>query len=505
MVAPASPPVWTLAELLRGAAAGDCPPTLVRGLALDSRGVEPGTLFLACRGSAGHGLEHLQAALAAGAAAVAFEPPFTPLPRDCPVPLVPVPGLAARAGAIAARYYGRPGEDLLAIAVTGTNGKTSVTHLVAGMLGGAGSCDAGLIGTLGSGRPGALRQGRLTTPDAVSLQRLLAEFRDAGLGAAVLEASSHALDQHRLDAVPIDVAVFTNLSRDHLDYHGDLERYKQVKSRLFARPGLRAAVVNIDDPAAPAMLAACPAGVRRFGVGFGGGQALEALEAVDELLLAEPPRPGGTGIGFRLHAGGAALECSSRLIGRFNAENLALALGVARALDLPLEQAARALAALPPVPGRLECFGGGPGKPLAVVDYAHTPAALAAALAALRETGRRPLVLVFGCGGDRDRGKRPEMGAVARAADRVILTSDNPRSEAPAGIIEAIAEGLAGHEAVQVIPERAEAIRRSLAEAPAEAVVLVAGKGHEDYQEIAGRRLPFSDRALVASLAGRRR
>ncbi len=504
MVAPQPPGHWTLAALLAGLAApGPVPALPVSGLALDSRRVEPGNLFLACRGSGGHGLDHLRDALAAGAAAVAWEPVSGLDAVQAPVPAIAVPGLSQHVGEIAARFYGEPGAALLTTAVTGTNGKTSVTHMLAQLLAAASGRAAAVIGTLGSGPPAALEPSLgLTTPDAITLQRLLADFRASGIGAVAMEASSHALHQHRLDAVPLRAAVFTNLSRDHLDYHGDLDSYAGAKARLFAMPGLQLAVVNADDPVAPTMLAACAPGVHRIAVSRG---RAAAPGTADTELRIEAARVDDAGLRFRLQAAGVHWDVAAPLLGAFNIDNLALALATIHGLQLDMSAAVRAAATLTPVAGRLERFGGTATLPLVIVDYAHTPAALAAALEAVIATGRRPVTCVFGCGGDRDRGKRAEMGAVARRADRVILTSDNPRSESPLAIIEAIRSGLGEHPDTRVIADRAEAIPAAIQASAPGGAVLLAGKGHENYQDIAGERLPFSDAAQVTAALRRYR
>ncbi len=486
----------SLAALLDGLAEGArLPDLMVHGLASDSRSLCAGDLFLAVAGLRDHGLDHLDQALARGAAAVVWEPAAGRLPGELPVPAVAVAGLGQRLGVIADRFYGHPSRDLCCIGVTGTDGKTSVTHFIATALAGAGrSC--GLLGTLGYGLPGELRAPTHTTPDALRLQAELAALRDKGAVAVAMETSSHALHQGRCNAVAFDVAVLTNLSRDHLDYHGSLQAYADAKRRLFRSPGLSAWVLNADDAFGRELAAAPPAGVQV--IRYARGAGFDRRAGRGEWLHATRVESLARGLRVTLETsawGGAVLE--SRLLGGFNAANLLAALGALLAAGTGFEAALEHLARVETVPGRMEAFGG-PGQPLVVVDYAHTPNALDNALHALRAHCRGELVCVFGAGGDRDRGKRPQMGAVAEAgADRVILTSDNPRSEDPQRIIGEIAAGAREPVRLQRIVDRAEAIDAAIAAAGPDDLVLVAGKGHEDYQQIGARRLAFSDRVRV--------
>ena len=488
-----------LAALLEGWAqpARDCE---IRDLETDSRRVSPGAAFLACRGRTTHGVAHAAEAVGRGAVAVLWEPAPGVEPPALPaaVEVVAVEGLGRLAGAIADRFFGEPSAGLQVAAFTGTNGKTTCAYLLAqaaDLLGRRGS----YLGTLGFGRPGALREAGLTTPDAVSVHRRLAEARDSGAKTLALEASSHALDQDRLAGVRIDTAVFTNLTRDHLDYHGSLEAYGDAKARLFGVPGLERAVLNARDPFGRALAGRVGAGVERV------------LYSTSNELWTEPgagwirlPELRVTTAGLTLHVesswGAGALR--SRLMGEFNAENLLAVLGVLLGWRVPLQQALVALAACGAPPGRMEAFGGG-AQPLALVDYAHSPDALAKVLEAARAHARGRLFCVFGCGGDRDPGKRPMMGAVAEAqADVVVLTDDNPRSEPSAAILEQILSGLRDPAAAQVVPDRAEAIHYALTEADAGDVVVIAGKGHEERQVAGGESRPFSDRQVVLDALG---
>jgi UDP-N-acetylmuramoyl-L-alanyl-D-glutamate--2,6-diaminopimelate ligase len=482
----------------------DLPPPLDRGitgLCLDSRAARPGDLFLALVGTAADGRRYVADAIARGAVAVLQEAEGLQAGWRGGVPAVGVPDLGGRVGGIADRFYRHPSAGMWVAGVTGTNGKTTVSHLVAQALGEPSERVprgqlVGLLGTLGYGVYPLVHPGAHTTPDAISVHRTLADFRDQGVRHTVMEVSSHALAQGRVSAVAFDVAVFTNLSRDHLDYHGDLHAYAEAKRRLFRFPGLGAAVVNLDDPVGRSIHAEIQAPVQAMGYSLRDDPAAS--------VHARSLDVGGHGIHMEVVTPVGCGVLASPLLGRFNASNLLAALGVLLSLDLPLDAALRALARGRTVRGRMERFGGAGGRPLVVVDYAHTPDALAQVLATLREHCRGTLTCVFGCGGERDRGKRPEMGAVAeRLADRVVLTDDNPRREDGARIVAEILAGLDRPDQVLVERDRASAIARALDRARADDVVLVAGKGHEDYQDVGGERRPFSDQAVVRALLDR--
>ena len=466
----------------------------VQDLALDSRNVRPGSLFLAVAGTRGHGLDYLDGAVAAGAAIVVWEPEKgRARPRlAAGISGFPVPGLGDRLGELAGRFFGDPATRMGVLGVTGTNGKTTVTWLLAGALECAGEA-CGLIGTLGCGRPDDLRPSGLTTPDVVEVQRTLAGLRNAGARWAAMEVSSHALDQRRVAGVRFRAAAFTNLSREHLDYHGTLQRYGDAKAKLFQTPGLSTAVVNAGDAFGRALPARVPADVDLITVGPADIPALARGRRLS--LRRVDARPDG----LSLDIGGSwgPLQLESPLLGRFNADNLLLALGILLGCGLEPGKATRCLARVPAPPGRMESFGG-EGRPLVVVDYAHTPDALAQALAAARVHCRGRLWCVMGCGGDRDPGKRPEMGRIAEElADIVVITDDNPRGENPAEIVAAIRSGLARPAQARIEHDRAEAIRLAVRQAARADVVLVAGKGHEDYQIVGSVRRPFSDQAVV--------
>ena len=491
-----------LAEVARVDAAHD---PLIHGLSLDSRQVAPGDLFFACAGTRTHGARHIAGAIEAGAAAVLREDARHAgrVDLEGAVPVYHVADLKSMMGRIAARFYDDPSRDMAVTGITGTNGKTSCSHFLAQALDGAGA-PCGLLGTLGYGRFGELHGGRHTTPDAITLQAWLARLRHDGVRQVVMEVSSHALDQGRVAGVHFDTAVFTNLSRDHLDYHGDLESYAAAKSRLFQAPGLRHAVINGDDETGRRLLTTLAGGIDVvvYGLGDGASAATNhqwARYPHVRRVRGEILRHDGEGMEIRIESSWGAGSVRSTLLGRFNASNLLATLAALLVQGVPMERAAACLARTCPVPGRMEHFGGGQGRPLVVIDYAHTPDALRQVLQTLRPLCAGLLWAVFGCGGDRDRGKRHEMGAVAaRHADRVILTDDNPRTEDGARIIADIAAGMGRNRPAEIVRDRARAICHAIASAGQDDVVLVAGKGHEEYQIVGERRIPFSDREQVA-------
>jgi UDP-N-acetylmuramoyl-L-alanyl-D-glutamate--2,6-diaminopimelate ligase len=469
----------------------------VSGLCLDSRAARAGDLFLACAGLRSHGADYLDQALRAGVAAVAWEPRsgFESLPAlddAATVPAFAVPDLSRQVGVIADRFYGHPSSDMCVVGITGTDGKTSCAQFLAGSLHRA-EAPCGVIGTLGYGLYGATEAASHTTPDALRLQRLLAQMRDAGARCVVMEVSSHALEQGRVNGVNFDVAVLTNLSRDHLDYHGDERAYARAKRRLFELADLRTAVLNLNDAFGRELSAALPAEVTPVGYGL---EPLPASE-VERQVVGSALQLGDQGLRMQVASPWGEGEVRAPLLGRFNAANVLAVFSVLLSLGWSFDRAREAMAALPQVPGRMERFGGG-DRPVAIVDYAHTPDALRHVLGALREHCRGTLWCVFGCGGDRDRGKRPLMGAAAeQLADRVVVTDDNPRNEDPDAIVADILAGMESPQAVVLERDRASAIRQALTQARPGDMVLVAGKGHEDYQLVGDRRLPFSDRTLV--------
>lgn len=494
-----------LADLLQGLAHGDAlPGVVITGLADDSRLVQPGDLFLACRGLHVHGLTHAMQAVQRGAVAVLWEPVAEPLLQaaadSLPVVTLPVEGLGHKLGLIADRFYAHPSANMQVIGVTGTDGKTSVTHFIAQALSG-GQQPCGLLGTLGYGIYGHLQPPTHTTPDALRLQAELARLRDAGVQRVAMEVSSHALHQHRTDGTHFTTAVLTQLSRDHLDYHGSAEAYAEAKRRLFFSDGLKSAVLNVADEFGRRLATQVDAHVQVIAYGRPGHRC-ERVAAHWITLEAVTARPQGIVLQLNTSQGRAAL--SAPLLGTFNADNLMAALGALLASGLSLDTAVQRLQDVTTVPGRVELFAR-PGLPAVVVDYAHTPHALQTVLQALRPHCRGELVCVFGAGGERDQGKRPLMGAVAeRYADRVVLTSDNPRSESADVILDQIAAGFEQPQRAQRLPDRGQAIDEVIAAAAIDDLVLVAGKGHEDYQQIGDQRLPFSDRVRVQQALRRR-
>lgn len=465
----------------------------VDALAADSRAVEPGDVFLAYPGELSDGRKYIAAALERGAAAVVYEANGAAIgPLD--VPVVAVENLRHVVAPLAAEVYGNPSRQLWLAGVTGTNGKTSVTQWLAEAFRQLDKRCA-VVGTLGNGYPGALVPSPNTTPNALTLQQALSDFVADEADACAMEVSSIGIEEGRIDATRFAAAVFTNFTRDHLDYHGSMEAYAAAKMRLFDWPGLQTAVINLDDPFGLQILAHINRRIPCIGYTLNGVKA-----PVDECLSAEQLVMTGGGFAFEVNG----LRMQSQLIGRFNAANVLAVMATLRAYGISLQEAVRACTGLQPPPGRMQTVaaksGGVAAQPLVVVDYAHTPDALEKVLETLREVaaarGGR-LLCVFGCGGDRDAGKRPLMGAVAeKYADVVTVTSDNPRSEDPAAIIAAIVAGM--RMAPAVVPDRAEAIRTTVAGAGSADVVLLAGKGHEDYQEIKGQKLPFSDLAEAA-------
>lgn len=472
------------------------------GITLDSRKVEKGHLFVALAGGREDGRRFIAQAVANGCAAVVAE--AAGLEEFCPehsilrqqlknadISLVPCPDLALQVSAIAARFYGEPAEAMTVIGVTGTNGKTTCASLISqfySILDGR----SGLIGTLGCGPVvdgvAELEETGMTTPDGVSLQHMLAVLRDGGARAVAMEVSSHSLDQHRVDAAGIDCAVFTNLSRDHLDYHGDEEGYGRAKAKLFRLPGVTSAVINGDDSFGRRLLAELsadqPAALKVYSYGLDPARDIHAqnIELSSRGIAADIITPWGRG------------RLESTLLGEFNLFNLLAVTGAVCASGADFPTVLRVIPRLQPVSGRMDVVSPRT-RPVVVIDYAHTPDALEKALLALRSHCQGNLWCVFGCGGDRDQGKRPLMGAVAEQfADRVVVTSDNPRTEVAEDIIRDILAGIANPETVSVDPDRSSAIRAAILGAAKEDTILIAGKGHENYQQIGNDKFPFNDR-----------
>jgi UDP-N-acetylmuramoyl-L-alanyl-D-glutamate--2,6-diaminopimelate ligase len=496
-----------------GAGLLDAPPPLeVRDVTLDSRTAGPGALFLACRGRGHHGAQFAGEAVARGACAVLYEPvsgardlietALGAATRASEVFVAPIPHLSRHAGVIADRFFGRPSQALTVAGITGTNGKTTCAWLLAQALTRCGR-PAAYMGTIGFGLPGALAATENTTADAVSVHRRLAAMRALGAEAVSMEVSSHALDQHRVGGVRFHTAAFTNLTRDHLDYHGTMAAYGEAKARLFAWPGLATRVINVDD---------------EFGARLA-EQFSAAQLVITTRSSAAPAMPLGaravrathietavSGLVIDIDSSWGAARLDVPLIGDFNADNTLTVLAVLLSWSIPLAQAAAALGSCRAAPGRMEAFGGRDGAPLAIVDYAHTPDALAKALRAARRHCRGRLRAVFGCGGDRDPGKRPLMGRIAaELADELVVTDDNPRSEPPEKIVGEIMTGVPRGAAARVEHDRALAIREALMRSGPQDVVLIAGKGHEEYQLYGTERRPFSDQSVArAALEAKR-
>ncbi len=458
--------------------------TLIRELTLDSRKVRPGDLFLAVDGIEQDGRDYIGDAIARGASAVVYEARDAHAMQDSEALLLPVHNLQAQLSEIAGRFYGEPSRAMRVVAVTGTNGKTSVTQLLAQ------ACDlldqpCGLIGTLGSGFYGNLTLGHYTTPDPLTVQATLADLKNAGAKVVAMEVSSHGLAQHRVSAVSVAVAVLTNLTRDHLDYHGSMQAYAQAKARLFSWPGLRATVLNLDDTFGRE-LAEKSSAARLI---------TYSLTDISASIYCRNIRFSTSGIQAEVVTAQGEGNLSSHLIGRFNLSNLLAVIGALLGLGHSLEQALAVISKVQAPAGRMQVLGG-QEKPLVVVDYAHTADALEQVLTALRPhvaaDGR--LLCLVGCGGERDAGKRPLMAAVVeRLADAAVLTDDNPRGEDPASIRAQVLAGFSADAAVTEVAGRGAAIAQLIAQARRGDVIVLAGKGHEDYQEINQQRQHFSD------------
>ena len=464
----------------------------VRGsLLTDSRKLSDGDGFIAWPGAAADGRCFVAGALAAGASACLVEDDGASGFDFQNDRVATYAGLKAASGSIAAAYFKSPSQYLDVVAVTGTNGKTSTTWFLAQALGKLGR-RCGVVGTLGIGEPGAMVSTGLTTPDPVLLQSQLRHFVDAGFAACALEASSIGVVEGRLGAMAFDVAVFLNFTQDHLDFHGSMPAYWDAKKSLFNWPGLKAAVINIDDPKGHELnecLADSGLDVWTF--------SCEPSPAMARLQARGLTYGDGT-LSFDLVEGAQVFRIATRMVGKFNVSNLLAAMASMRAMNLPLDKIVAACVDLEPVPGRMDALAVD-GLPMVVVDYAHTPDALEKVLTALRPVAQSrsgQLWCVFGCGGDRDRAKRPLMAAMAeKYADNIVVTSDNPRTEDPLAIIGEVLAGLKRRDAAKIEASRAIAISSTLNRAMPHDVVLLAGKGHEQFQEINGAKLPFSDMA----------
>jgi len=484
-------PSPTLAELLHGFA--DAPDLPVSGIASDSRQLDSGFLFLACEGISSHGLDYLDQARSAGVCAVAWDASTANAPADIGVPMIAVENLGAHLGEIASRYYGNPSSHLKTVGVTGTNGKTTVAWLIAQCLQHL-DYRCAYVGTLGYGIDELQGVEGMTTPAAVELQGHLAEFTEQGATRAAIEVSSHALSQRRVDGVQFDAVLFTNLTRDHLDYHGDMRSYFESKARLFLEHAANCKIINLDSEFGTELAARC------------GQDVVTVSTQLDRVANGRPyvfvrsvvANENGSDVTITSSWGDGEFTLS--LPGDFNVANAVIVLAYLLTTGTRLEQACDVLQLVDAPPGRMQQVST-VGSAI-VIDYAHTPDAIESALRALRPQCRGKLWCVFGCGGDRDTGKRPLMGKLAeRLADRVVITTDNPRHEDPQKIIADILAGFSNADDATVIEERAAAIAWTIASAGPTDVVLIAGKGHEDYQEVGSERHAFSDHALAVAAA----
>ncbi len=469
----------------------------ISGLALDSRVIEKGNLFIAMAGAKQHGLEHIRQVKNKGANSVLFDPSgegYRLAEKVTDIPLIAVEKLGLVLGELAARFYGYPSQGLDVIGITGTNGKTSCSQFLGQLLDGC-----GIIGTLGWGKWGQFNKTVNTTPDALTVQQILAEFVGLNLKTVAMEVSSHGLEQGRVNGVQFKGAVYTNVSRDHLDYHGSMKAYLDAKMKLLQMPGIQFAVVNLDDANSDEIIAAVPDSVTIWGVSAKGKRINQG-----ESVTADAIRHTQTGTEFTVYWQGLVQQVKTPLFGDFNVENLLCVLGVMLALGEPLADTTKKLQTIVPVTGRLERCGTQAGLLNVFVDYAHTPDALYRVLASLRKHCNQALWVVFGCGGNRDAGKRPQMGSIAEQwADRVIVTDDNPRFENNSEIAKEILAGCRSNKVV-LIQDRKQAIEYAIANAAEHDCIVIAGKGHETYQEINGIQHPFNDKQVAEQALLRR-
>ena len=477
----------TLDQLLRGLA--DAPAIVPAGISTDSRTLREGDVFLACQGATSHGIDFLDQAIAAQVAAVVWDSATSAavVPAGLPVAAIPVEGLAGHIGTIANRWFDTPSRSVRLAAVTGTNGKTTIAYLIVRCLQLL-DRKCGYIGTLGSGIDEIQGAGGMTTPACVELNSLLAAFRDQGAQHAAIEVSSHALQQRRVDGMYFDAAIFTNLSRDHIDYHGDMRAYGEAKARLFLDNDIKNRIICVDSEFGAELAVRCSSNVISVSTN------LDRESNGNHYVFVRRIVTNAAGSKISIESSWGPAEIDLQLPGEFNVTNAAQVFALLLAWDVPLADACAVLGQVTAPPGRMELVKPGQHEqlPAVYIDYSHTPASLDAALSNLRSHCKGKLWCVFGCGGDRDRGKRPLMGKIAtRLADHAIVTNDNPRSEAPAQIIADITADM-GSDAV-VIEDRRAAIAHAVSSAANDDIVLIAGKGHENYQIIGEERIVFSD------------
>jgi len=467
----------------------------ITGINLDNRLIEPGDAFVAVKGLQSHGMDYARAAVEAGAVAILHDgladlSAFNSLALN--VPVIRINDLGQRLGELGSRFHGAPSEQMTLAGITGTNGKTSVAHFLAQswqrVYG-----NAGMVGTIGYGPTTDLRSGERTTPDALSLQHILSDCLKADIEYLAMEVSSHALEQQRCQTIQFDAAVFTNLSRDHLDYHLTMDQYAAAKRRLFTEHAPAFSILNYDDEYGRKWFGELNGGMQMLSFGLQKGAELQA-----QVLSLDID-----GMTIQVHGPWGSDKVRTSLMGEFNASNLMAAAGTMALLGMPWHHVLHQMELMQPVPGRMMRLGGEHGQPVVIVDYAHTPDALEHALQAVRAHLKGRLVCVFGCGGNRDQGKRPQMGRAAELlADDIVVTSDNPRFEPAGDIIADVMAGLHSPDRATVEPDRAIAIRKAIANAQPGDVVLVAGKGHETWQEINGQKIPFSDETTIRTALG---
>jgi UDP-N-acetylmuramoyl-L-alanyl-D-glutamate--2,6-diaminopimelate ligase len=491
-----------LSKLLKNSLDIDCNiDCSITDLILNSQKVTEGALFFACVGSASDGRKFIDEAIARGAAAILCEKDHqytTAEQREYQgkgIPIIPIEELHKKVGFIAAEFYGHPSKSLRVIGVTGTNGKTSCCHFIAHALQSLGYRTA-IIGTVGNGLYGHLHIASHTTPNSIELQKMLADFKSQAVETVAMEVSSHGLDQGRLNGVNFDVAIFTNLTRDHLDYHHSMEAYGEAKAKLFNFPDLKYTVINMDDEFGRRLLD-LPRSSKQYGYSASGrlanGDNIAVIRAHDVHLSMQ-------GITAAVHTPWGDGVLHSKLLGRFNLSNLLATMTTLGIYGIPLSQSLKALTELDTVSGRMQVLGGH-GKPYVVIDYAHTPDALRQVISTLREFCENEIWCVFGCGGNRDQGKRPLMGEIAESyVDHIVITNDNPRHENPLTIISDILSGMKQPAAAIIETDRERAIYHAISCANRDDIILIAGKGHEAYQQINDEKKPFSD-YMIAQLA----
>jgi len=490
------PYAMTLSQLLKEVCDSEFLPEVeVKGLALDSRQVEPGYVFVALEGHFEHGLAYAEAAISRGAIAVLCDAQYDQYCQQILAKIsartvcVPIKHLPIKLSQLANAFYDSPSEKLFVSGVTGTDGKTTVSHFIAQSMQSPES-PAALIGTLGNGLINQLDKSAQTTPDMLSLQRMLAQYVDAGAGSVSMEVSSHGLDQNRVDGVNFDVAILTNLSRDHLDYHGDMDTYKQAKKKLFTGNASKTLILNADDALGQELYQQLGGDKPIWLYGMNEDRVSES----ELYVYAAQLETHRDGMKFMLHSSQGSAEITTCLIGDFNVYNMLACFCVLLQSGLNFNLAVKRIEKLKTVPGRMEVIAQ-VDKPVVVIDYAHTPEALSQVLKNIRKHTDGRVICVFGCGGDRDAGKRPVMAQVAEQnADLVILTSDNPRNEDPALIIDEVQQGISDQLKLIVETDRARAIKQAINMASANDLILLAGKGHEEYQIIGNKKIPFSDR-----------